>query len=153
MSDELQAKVLASRYVADQERRLELVPLDEHGFDQDMVRELLLAHNGNVTRVAGALGVKPERLRAYVRAMPSLGRAIDEAMDQRVDQAIDVLFDALKDEASFQNRYYAAKEFLRSEFGRKRGFGPRETATSLEVKTSDRATSITIKWLDPPKEG
>lgn len=140
MSDELHAK------------RLELVPV-EPGFDQDEIRELLFAHDGNVTQAAKALGVKPERLRAYVRAVPSLNRAIDETMDQGVDKAIAVLWEAIRDTESFQNRYYAAKEFLRSEAGRRRGFGPRETATSLEVKTTDRATSITIKWLDPPKEG
>jgi hypothetical protein len=129
-----------------------LIPIDPN-FDAEEIRELLYAHDGNVTRAAKELGVKPERLRAYVRALPALTRAIDETMDQGVDRAIDVLWDALRDQSSFQNRYYAAKEFLRSEAGRRRGFGPRETATSLEVKTSDRATSITIKWIDPPKEG
>jgi hypothetical protein len=129
-----------------------LVPIDP-GFDQDEIRELLFQHDGNVTAAAKELGVRPERLRAYVRALPALTRTLDETLDQGVDRAIAVLWDALRDEDSFQNRYYAAKEFLRSEAGRRRGFGPRETATSLEVKTSDRATSITIKWLDPPKEG
>jgi len=129
-----------------------LVPIDPT-FDQERVRDLLMEHDGNVTAVAKVLHVRPERLRAYVRAVPALNRAIDETMDQGVDRAIDVLWAALRDTESFQNRYYAAKEFLRSEAGRRRGFGPRETATSLEVKTSDRSTSITIKWLDPPKEG
>ena len=132
--------------------RLELVPV-EPGLDQERVRELLFQHGGDVTAAAKAIGVKPERLRAYVRAVPALNRALDETMDQFVDQAIGVLREALGDEASYQNRFYAAKEFLRSEAGRRRGFGPRETATSLEVKTSDRGGSITIKWLDPPKEG
>jgi hypothetical protein len=125
----------------------------EPGLDQERVRDLLMEHDGNVTAVAKVLHVRPERLRAYVRAVPALNRALDETMDQGVDRAIDVLWAALRDTESFQNRYYAAKEFLRSEAGRRRGFGPRETATSLEVKTSDRSTSITIKWLDPPKEG
>jgi hypothetical protein len=132
--------------------RLELVPISPE-FDPEEIRELLFQHGGDVTAAAKAIGVKPERLRAYVRAMPALNRALDETMDQFVDQAIGVLREALRDEASFQNRFYAAKEFLRSEAGRRRGFGPRETATSLEVKTSDRATTLTIKWLDPPKEG
>jgi hypothetical protein len=130
----------------------QIVPFDP-GLDQERVRDLLMEHDGNVTAVAKVLHVRPERLRAYVRAVPSLTRALDETMDQGVDRAIDVLWAALRDTESFQNRYYAAKEFLRSEAGRRRGFGPRETATSLEVKTSDRSTSITIKWLDPPKEG
>jgi hypothetical protein len=132
--------------------RLELVPISPE-FDAEEIRALLFEHDGNVTKAAKTLGVRPERLRAYVRALPALTRAIDETMDQGVDRAIDVLWDALRDQDSFQNRYYAAKEFLRSEAGRRRGFGPRETATSLEVKTSDRATTLTIKWIDPPKEG
>jgi hypothetical protein len=132
--------------------RLELVPISPE-FDPEEISQLLFEHGGDVTAAAKAIGVKPERLRAYVRAMPALNRALDETMDQFVDQAIGVLREALGDQASFQNRFYAAKEFLRSEAGRRRGFGPRETATSLEVKTSDRGGSITIKWLDPPKEG
>lgn len=129
-----------------------LVPT-EPGFDPDAIRELLFRHDGNVSAAAEEIGVPAERLRAYVRALPALTRALDETADRGVDRAIAVLWEALRDEGSFQNRYYAAKEFLRSEAGRRRGFGPRETATSLEVKTSDRATSITIKWLDPPTEG
>jgi hypothetical protein len=132
--------------------RLELVPISPE-FDPEEISQLLFEHGGDVTAAAKAIGVKPERLRAYVRAMPALNRALEETMDQFVDQAIGVLREALGDQASFQNRFYAAKEFLRSEAGRRRGFGPRETATSLEVKTSDRGGSITIKWLDPPKEG
>lgn len=130
----------------------QIIPFDRD-FDRDEIRELLFRHDGNVTEASRELGVKPERLRAYVRAIPDLTRALDETMDQGVDRAIAVLWEALRDSASFQNRYYAAKEFLRSEAGRRRGFGPRETGASLEVKTTDRQTSITIKWLDPPKEG
>jgi hypothetical protein len=130
----------------------EIIPFDPR-LDPEEVRQLLFAHDGNVTEAARELHVRPERLRAYVRSVPALWRAIEETMDQGVDKAIDVLWDALRDTESFQNRYYAAKEFLRSEAGRRRGFGPRETAPSVEVKTSARSTAITIKWLDPPKEG
>ena len=128
----------------------ELVP-EEPPLDQEEVRELLIEFDGNVTKAAKKLHVRPERLRAFVRAIPSLTRAIDETIEQGVDAAVDVMFQALKDEMSFQNRFYAAKEFLRSEAGRRRGFGPREVATAaLELK-SHGPTTLTIKWLDPPK--
>jgi hypothetical protein len=129
---------------------LELVP-EETPLDQEEVRELLFEVDGDVTKAAKKLRVRPERLRAFVRACPALTRAIDETIEQAVDASISVMFDALRDEMSFQNRFYAAKEFLRSEAGRRRGFGPRELATAaLEVKTTT-PTTLTIKWLDPPK--
>jgi hypothetical protein len=129
---------------------LELVAEDP-ALDQEEVRELLFEFDGNVTKAAKQLHIRPERLRAYVRAIPSLTRAIEETVEQGVDQAIDVLWTALRDENSFQNRFYAAKEFLRSEAGRKRGFGPLERATAaLEIKASS-PSAITIKWIDPPK--
>jgi hypothetical protein len=128
---------------------LALVP-DAEGFDQEAVRDLLMAHDGNVTEVARELHVRPERLRAYVQAVPALRRAMDEVLAQGVDKAVSVMFEALRDEGSFLTRYYAAKEFLRSEAGRRRGFGPRENA-ALEIKSGP--SSITIKWIDPPKDG
>jgi hypothetical protein len=125
---------------------------EEPEFDQAEVRGLLLELNGNVTEAAKLLGVDVTRLRIYVYAMPALKRALDEVLDQRVDAAIDVLYEGLRDEGSFQNRYYAAKEFLRSNAGKRRGFGPREQAAmALEVKT-DRPATIALKWLEPPKE-
>lgn len=127
---------------------LELVPQAE-GFDQEAVRELLLEHDGNVTQVAKQLRVRPERLRAYVQAVPALRKTMDEVLEQGVDKAISILFEALRDESSFLNRYYAAKEFLRCEAGRRRGFGPRENA-ALEIKSGP--STLTIKWIDPPKE-
>lgn len=119
---------------------------DAFTLDQVQVRQILMAHDGNVTEAAKELDVDPERLRTYVYAMPALKRAIDETLAQGVDAAVDVLFTALRDAASFQNRYYAAKEFLRSDAGRRRGFGPREH-TALEIKPTSPAT-LTLKWLD-----
>jgi hypothetical protein len=119
---------------------------DAPNLDQEEVREILMAHDGNVTAAAKELDVDPERLRTYVYAIPALKRAIEETLAQGVDAAVDVLFTALRDQASFQNRYYAAKEFLRSDAGRRRGFGPREHA-ALEVKPLTPAT-LTLKWLD-----
>jgi hypothetical protein len=132
----------------------ENVPIDP-GLDQEEVRALLFAVDGNVTKAAKELKVDPQRLRAYVNAVPALKRAMAEMMEQGVDRAIEVLFEGLHDEHSFQNRYYAAKEFLRSAAGRRRGFGPRETAAAaLEVRAGGSApATITLKWLEPPAEG
>jgi len=131
----------------------EIVPIDP-GLDQDEVRALLFAVDGNVTKAAKELKVDPQRLRAYVQAVPALKRAVAETMEQGVDRAIEVLFEGLHDEHSFQNRYYAAKEFLRSEAGRRRGFGPRETAAAaLEVRAGGATpATITLKWLEPPAD-
>lgn len=129
-----------------------LVPADP-SLDREEIFNALMASDGNVTKVARELGIDPQRLRAYVRAQPALKAAIDETMEQGVDQAIDVLYEGLRDKASFQNRYYAAKEFIRSEAGRRRGFGREpQTQAALEVKTSRDGGVIAIKWLEPPKE-
>ena len=125
----------------------EVIPFPEQPFDQEEVRALLMAHDGNVTEAAKALNVDPERLRTYVYAIPRLKHAIEEALAQGVDEAVSVLFTALRDQGSFQNRYYAAKEFLRSDAGRRRGFGPREHA-ALEIKPN-QPSAITLKWLEP----
>jgi hypothetical protein len=131
---------------------LSLVPPDD-GFDQQEVRDLLIELDGNVTEAAKRLKVDVTRLRTYVYAVPGLKRALDETLDQAVDAAIDVLYQGLRDEGSFQNRYYAAKEFLRSTAGKRRGFGPREpTTVALEVRKDPSASLVTLKWLEPPKE-
>jgi hypothetical protein len=129
----------------------ELVPFEN--LDQDKVRLALVKLDGNVTEAAKLLKVPPERLRAYVEGMPALRRAVTETMEQGVDMAMAVLFEALRDKMSFQNRYYAAKEFLRSEAGRRRGFGGREPASaSLQVQTTGGPTTITLRWIEPPAE-
>jgi hypothetical protein len=127
----------------------------EGQLDQAEIKALLLELDGDVTQTAKQLGVDPQRLRAYVRAVPALRAAVEETLEQGADAAIAILYEGLRDRGSFQNRYYAAKEFLRSEAGRKRGFGPREPAgAALEVKsgTNAGASIITIRWLEPPKE-
>jgi hypothetical protein len=128
----------------------ELVPL-ETPIDQDEARQALVEAHGNVTEAAKAMSVRPERLRAFVHAVPKLAHVIDEVMEQGVDQAISVLHQALNDELSFQNRFYAAKEFLRSAHGRRRGFGGREPGQAVEVSTSTPGT-FTLKWLEPPQD-
>jgi hypothetical protein len=132
----------------------DIVPIEPE-FDQVEIRDLLIELDGNVTEAAKSMGVDPQRLRAYVNAMPILKRAIEETLEQGVDQAISVLFEGLRDQQSFQNRYYAAKEFLRSSAGKKRGFGPRETAQGqIEVrKDQSGQNTIVLRWLEPPGEG
>ena len=132
----------------------ELVPLPEPepALDTEAAREALAEASGNVTEAAKTLKVEPARLRRMVEAMPRLKGVIDEAMEQGVDKAISVLQGALDDEMSFQNRFYAAKEFLRSAPGRKRGFGGGyEPAQAVEV-TRTNAGVITLKWLEPTDE-
>jgi hypothetical protein len=127
-----------------------IVPFEEP-LDRHQVRALLLELDGNVTKAAERLKVDPERLRAYVNGIPALKRAIDEALERAVDASIDVLYESLRDEGSLRNRFYAAKEFLRTEAGKRRGFGPREPIGALEVR-AQASGAITLKWLEPPKE-
>jgi hypothetical protein len=129
----------------------EIVPVDETPLDHAAVRNVLIRLDGNVTKAALELGLEPERLRALARRNAALAAAIEETMERAVDQAVDVMFEALRDQASFLNRYYAAKEFLRSEAGRRRGFGPPTREASVEIKTGTGAGggAITLKWLEP----
>jgi hypothetical protein len=127
-----------------------IVPFDEP-LDRARVRGLILEFDGNVTRAAERLKVEPERLRAYVNGVPSLKRAIDEALERAVDASIDVLYESLRDEGSLRNRFYAAKEFLRTTAGRRRGFGLVEPGFgSVEIRPA--AGPVVLKWLEPPKE-
>jgi hypothetical protein len=131
---------------------LSLVPPDDPGFDQEEVKRLLMENGGDVTEAAKIMDADPERLRRYVYAMPRLKSALEETMAQAVDQAVGVLFEGLRDQGSFQNRYYAAKEILRSQAGARRGFGPRQVA-ALEIKPVDnRPHTVSLKWLEPPAE-
>jgi hypothetical protein len=130
----------------------DLVP--DRLLDQEDVAQTLAEHDGDVTQTAKAIGVEPARLRQFVRASPFLKAVIDEAMEQGADRAVEVLFEGLRDEGSFQNRYYAAKEFLRSEKGRQRGFG-REASATLEIKAGEARANggvIELKWIEPPRD-
>ena len=128
----------------------ELVPEDDP-LDQVEARRALIEAKGNVTKAAQAMGVEPERLRAYVKAIPALRRTIEEIVEQGVDTAIAVLFEGLNDQGSFLTRFYAAKEFLRSEAGRRRGFGP-QIPGQIEIRPQGGPTAITLKWIEPPKD-
>ena len=128
----------------------ELVP-EEDPLDQVEARRALIEAKGNVTKAAEAMGIEPERLRAYVKAIPALRRTVEEIVEQGVDASIGILFEGLNDQGSFLTRFYCAKEFLRSEAGRRRGFGP-QIPGSIEIRPQGGPTAITLKWIEPPKD-
>lgn len=122
----------------------------------EVVEELIFELDGNVSAIAKALSVRSDRLRAFIMAKGELRRALDEVYEGAVDEAIGVLFKGLRDEGSFQNRFYAAKEWLRSGAGHKRGFGQAVSPhAALEIKDSSAGRTIVLKWLEPdaPAEG
>lgn len=151
---------LAAEYCREQEKRLsEPFPAREGEtlagpLDVDQVEELIFRFDGNVTDIAKALSVRSDRVRAFIMATGVLRQALDEVYEGAVDEAIGVLFRGLRDEASFQNRFYAAKEWLRSGAGRKRGFGQQIAPhAQLEIKDSSAGRTIVLKWLDPDPPG
>ncbi len=130
---------------------MSLAPLG--GLDEDDVAQALVKTDGNISKAADRMGVDSGRLRLFVDRSPRLRAVIDETFETAVDDAIGVLLEGLHDQASFLNRFYAAKEFLRSEAGRRRGFGREHVGASLELKnTESGAKVITLKWLSPPEE-
>jgi hypothetical protein len=130
----------------------EILPFEPE-LDEDEVESLLLVNDGSIREAAQLLGVKSSRLRRFVQASPRCREACEEAMALAVDEAVGVLFEGLRDKGSFQNRFYAAKEFLRSAEGRKRGFGHEASGqATLELKDKGGSRTITLKWIEPPAE-
>ena len=122
----------------------------EQPLDEERIEELLAEHDGNVGKVAKKLGVKSSRLRKFVAMSQRLCGAIDEVFEGAVDEAVAVLFEGLRDEMSYQNRFYAAKEFLRTGAARRRGFGHEASGqATLELKDKGGARTITLRWLEP----
>ena len=121
--------------------------------DEARIEVLLEQHDGDIGKVARQLGVASSRLRKFVALSPVLCAAIDEVFEGAVDEAVSVLFQGLRDEGSFQNRFYAAKEFLRTATARRRGFGHDASATAtLELKDKGGTKTITLRWLEPREE-
>jgi hypothetical protein len=130
----------------------EILPFEPE-LDEDKLESLLLEVDGSIREAAILLDVKSARLRRFVQASPRLRSACEEALALAVDESIGVLFEGLRDKGSFQNRFYAAKEFLRSAEGRKRGFGHEASGqATLELKDKGGARTITLKWIEPPAE-
>jgi hypothetical protein len=131
---------------------LSLVPSDPD-LDEGVIEGLIAEHDGSVRKIAKALGVSSARLRKFVAMSSRLTAAIDEVFEGAVDEAVGVLFEGLRDEGSFQNRFYAAKEFLRTGTARKRGFGHEASGqATLELKDKGGARTITLRWLEPQEE-
>ena len=68
------------------------------------------------------------------------------------DRAVEIIVEGMEDELSFQNRMFAAKSFLASEYGRKRGFGHAASATAtLELgNTGGGRQVLVLRWKDEP---
>jgi hypothetical protein len=116
--------------------------------DEERMIGALELEEGNVTKAAERLGVAPAWLRRKINSTSALEAAIAEIMEQDVDRAIAIMRSGLKEE-SYLVRFYAAKEFLRSEAGRRRGFG-RDQPAQVETASGGRAV-IVLKWLDDDK--
>lgn len=117
--------------------------------DEERMIHALEQEGGNVTKAAARLGVASAWLRRKINSTPALEAAIAEIMEQSVDKAVSIMREGL-DEDSYLVRFYAAKEFLRSESGRRRGFG-RDQPVQVESAGGGRAV-IVLKWLDDDKQ-
>lgn len=116
--------------------------LDDERFDE--IVEALEAERGDVTRAARLLKVRPVTLRRAIMADLKLQEVCDEIMEQAVDKAVTILKDGMN-EGSYLVRFYAAKEFVRSEAGRRRGFGAPSQNVAI---TAQGGGTIVLKWID-----
>jgi hypothetical protein len=132
----------------------EIIPLTtDSDLDADRIECLIAEHDGNIGRIAKALGVGSRRLRKFVAMSTRLSEAVDEVFEGAVDEAVGVLFEGLRDEGSHQTRFYAAKEFLRTGSARRRGFGEAASGqATLELKDKGGSRTITLRWLEAPQE-
>jgi hypothetical protein len=130
----------------------DIIPFEPE-LDEDKIESILLDVDGSIREAAILLDVKSSRLRRFVEKSPRLREACQEAFALAVDESVGVLFEGLRDKNSFQNRFYAAKEFLRSAEGRRRGFGHEASGqATLELKDKGGSRTITLKWIEPPPE-
>jgi hypothetical protein len=124
----------------------------EEGLDAEGLREVLFKHYGNITKASEHLKVDSERLRKFVWAIPRLREAMVEIYERGTDRAVEVVMKGLDDKKSYQNRFYAAKEMLRSDYGRKRGFGGGEKekreGASIGRPLGGMLAPPAIRWLE-----
>lgn len=137
MSDE-QAARIADKYLP------RLVEDSEAG-----IARALFHHKGNVTEAADELGLESIELRRMIQKSERLQNAMTEVMERSVDKAIGIIQDGM-DEESYLVKFYAAKEFLRTETGRRRGFGQPQHTQVVEGGGGGRAV-IVLRWLDDDK--
>jgi hypothetical protein len=75
--------------------------------------------NGSVSAAAVIREVPSADLRRLVWATPALMDAVFEVLERGLDEAVQILFEGLRSDI-YANRLAAAKEFLRSDAGRRR---------------------------------
>jgi hypothetical protein len=127
------------------------VVVDPPEFDAEDIILRLKNHKGSVSAVADDLGVDSMRLRRWVKAKPEIVHVLEEVIERALDKSIDIMWDGLEDEASFQNRFYAAKVFLSNDRARARGFG-RDQRMTVGVTAPTGVGVMTIRWVDPAAE-
>jgi len=111
------------------------------------VARTLARTRGNVTEAADELGLDSAELRRMIQKSDALQAVMAEVMERSVDKAVAIIRDGM-DEESYLIRFYAAKEFLRSETGRRRGFGMPHQTQVVEGGTGGGRAVIVLKWLD-----
>jgi hypothetical protein len=110
----------------------------------------LMRLRGNVTEAADELGIDSADLRRMIQKSERLQAAMTEVMERSVDKAVGIIRNGM-DEDSYLVRFYAAKEFLRTETGRRRGFGQPHQTQVVEGGTGGGRAVIVLKWLDDDK--
>lgn len=133
MSDERAANI-ADKYIP------RLVEDSEAG-----IAAALMRRRGNVSETAAELSLESIELRRMIQKSERLQNVMVEVIERSVDKAIGIIQDGL-DEESYLVKFYAAKEFLRTEAGRRRGFGQPQHAQVVEGRGGG-ATVIVLKWL------
>lgn len=113
--------------------------------DAVAIAAALESERGNVSKAAGRLGVRSAWLRKQIMASEDLTAVMDEIMETHIDKAIGIIRAGM-DEESYLVRFYAAKEFLRTEKARKRGFGMPAQAQIVEGG-GGRPAVIVLKWI------
>jgi hypothetical protein len=114
----------------------------------DEVAAAIYLHNGNVTQAAKALGYAAQPFRERIRRIPMLKAAMDECLEHAVDAAMSVLWEAMQSE-HVGIRLSAAKEFLRTEAAKRRGFTQRDSQVSINIA---QVQPVEIAWLDDKEE-
>jgi len=108
---------------------------------------MLVRMRGNVSDAADELGIESAELRRMIQKSETLAAVMAEVMERNVDKAVGIIRDGM-DEESYLVRFYAAKEFLRTETGRRRGFGQPHQAQVVEGGSAGGRAVIVLKWLD-----
>ena len=111
------------------------------------IARALARARGNVSAAADELELDSAELRRMIIKSERLAAVMAEVMERSVDKAIGIIRDGM-DEESYLVRFYAAKEFLRTETGRKRGFGQPHQTQVVEGGGSGGRAVIVLKWLD-----